>query len=662
MSQETCLFNAPKAYADRRVLRQAFLYACLTVNLLLQQGDFFYGEKSGMERENVAVNGNTKLFIVLLLVFSLFAGVMAPKVNADAANVTVKVLGEQGAVLASSETVLDEGETAFDALIKAVGQDQVGIMEYSWGKMVTSIKGLEAKNNYYWGFYINGISAPIGADSYKSQSGDTLTFRYQNASPAESVNLEIIGTDKSTSKSFKEISFIDDPNAFDLLLAITGPENVTYDQYDFGKMISSVFGLEAGENSFWGFHVNDEMQMTGAEGYTLEPGKTIQFKYETFASPGEEPGEAEPVEETPASEANAYPGANLPADVGNAISYIQTTSQIGEWEAIALKQAGKPVPSGYLDAVAKRVIERQGKFRTITEYERYTLGILAAGGNPQDFAGYNLVEGIYNGDFTKQGLNGAAYALIALDSANFVIPENAKWNQRKLVTYLLNNQGKEGGWGFDKEAGSDPDTTSMVLTALAPYQNEDQVKASIDKGITYLKGLFAGSKVDNSPAAAQAVIALSALGIDANGGTMSTEGKTLLAYLASFQMDDGGFAWKQGEKSDTLSTTQGLLGLVAYQLYKEGKGSLYSLKLAETPIQPLAPEEPQPEEPVIDTEQKTTTSESPATAQENGQAAEIQGHRLPDTATTSYTLLLIGGIMLVAGGILFIAKRRKHSN
>ncbi|WP_052342705.1 DUF4430 domain-containing protein [Bacillus sp. EB01] len=628
----------------------------------------------------MAVNRYPKLFVVLMLVFSLFAGVFPQHANAAASTVTVKVIGEQDAVLASGEAVLEEGETAYDALIKTVGADQVGVIEYSFGKMINSIKGLEAKDNYYWGFYTNGISSWTGADTFKPQSGDTLTFLYDNGAAAEKVNLEIIGNDKSTTKLYEGISYINEPNAFQLLIAMAGAENVTYDQYSFGKMISSIFGLKSDDTSFWSFYVNDEMQMIGAEDYPLQDGKTIQFKYETFTPPVEEPGDTEPGEENPAPGeenpapgAEPYPAANLSKAVNNTFSYIQSNNQIGEWEAIALKQAGKPIPSGYLDGVAKRVIEREGKFRTITEYERYTLGILAAGGNPADFAGYNLVEGIYNGDFSKQGLNGAAYALIALDSANFDIPDNAKWNQEKLVTYLLANQGNDGGWGFDKEAGSDPDTTSMVLTALAPYKNDDQVKTAIDNGLQYLKGLFAASKVDNSPAAAQAVIALSALGIDANSDTITVDGKTLLAYLSAFQTNDGGFAWKSGDKSDVVSTTQGLQGLVAYQLYKDGKGSLYTLQLSETPVEPNLPEDEEqesevpatpgtPAQPAQPAAPAAPNSEAPRTeSPENGTVAESQGHRLPDTATDSYSLLALGAILLIAGNTLYSIRRRKQA-
>lgn len=584
----------------------------------------------------MARNQYVKLMLAWMLVFTLFAGGLGQKAAAAASTVTVKVLGEKGAVLAEKQAEIGGIETAFDALVKTVGKDAVKYEQYSFGKMITEISGVAANDSVYWGFYINGISAMTGADSYKPENGDALTFRYESEPPAGKVNLVISGKDNKP-KEFKDVAFIDNPNAFQLLQTVAGRENVSFVQYDFGKMISSINGLEATNTSFWGFYVNSEAQMVGAESHPLKNGETVEFKYETFTPPTEEPGKEEP-----GKDAAVYPPTNFASDLNGTIAYILKNSQIGEWEAIALKQAGKPIPAAYLKEVEKKVADRKGQFKNITDYERYTLGILAAGGNPEDFAGYNLVAGIYNGDFSKQGLNGAAYGLIALDSADFSIPEDAKWTPEKLKAHLVANQGGDGGWGLDMEAGSDPDTTSMVLTALSPYKDEPAVKSAIDKGLDYLKKLFASGKVDSSPSTAQAVIALSALGLDANSGIIVADGKTLLGYLASFRHQDGGFAWKAGDEPDVLSSSQGVQALVAYQLYKDGKGSLYNL-----PLDPSAGEDA-----VIE-------NKDPETGK--GEVVKEDGHRLPDTAMNAYTLLAFGIALFAAGGILLAVARRKRT-
>ncbi|WP_197277517.1 DUF4430 domain-containing protein [Bacillus sp. FJAT-27245] len=581
-------------------------------------------------------NQYVKLMLAWMLVFTLFAGGLGQKTAAAAVPVTVKVLGEQGTVLSEKQAEVGDAETAFDALVKTVGTDAVKYEQYSFGKMITEISGLAATDTVYWGFYINGISAMTGADSYKPQPGDTVAFRYESEPPSGKVNLVITGKDNQP-KEFKDIAFIDKPNAFQLLQTVAGPENVSYVQYDFGKMISSINGHEAANTSFWGFYVNGESQMVGAESHPLKNGETVEFKYETFTPPAEEPGQVEP-----GKDATVYPADKFAGDLNGTLANVLKNNQLGEWEIIALKQAGKPIPAAYLKGVAQKVADRKGKFRNITDYERYTLGILAAGGNPEKFAGYNLVEGIYNGDFSRQGLNGAAYGLITLNSADFAIPADAKWTPEKLKSHLVANQGSDGGWGLDKEAGSDPDTTSMVLTALSPYKDEPAIKAAIDKGIDYLKKLFAAGKVDSSPSTAQAVIAMSALGLDANSNIITADGKTLLGYLASFRQQDGGFAWKVGDEADPLSTAQGVQALVAYQLYKDGKGSLYKFDL-----DPSAGENPAIE---------PTTTESGKEG-----AGKEDGHRLPDTATNAYSMIAIGLLLLAAGGIVIAVNRRKQA-
>ncbi|RHW42577.1 DUF4430 domain-containing protein [Neobacillus notoginsengisoli] len=587
-------------------------------------------------------NRNLKFLMAFMLVFALFAGGFGQKAAAASSTVTVKVLGEQDEVLTEKQVALADNKTAFDALVKSVGEENVKIEEFDFGKMIKEIQGLAGTDKIYWAFYANGVSAMTGADSYKAQPGDTYLFRYQSEAPKDKVNLKIVGK-AGKSQDYKDVYYLGEPNAFQLLQTVVGPENLKFDQYDFGKMVTSINGLASTENTYWSFYVNDEPQMIGAEDYTLEPGKTVSFVYETFTPPAEEPET-----EQPGLEAEKYPKDSFQKNLHEVLENIQTSGQLGEWEAIALKQAGKPIPASYLEEVAKRVTERNGQFRSITDYERYTLGILAAGGNPENFAGYNLVEPIYNGDVLKQGLNGVAYALIALDSANFKVPANAKWTREKLVDYLLENQNSNGGWGLNQGAGSDPDTTAMVLTALAPYKEDGAPKPAIEKGIEYLKNLFASSAVDSSTATAQAVIAMSALGLDANSNIIAADGKTLLGFLASFIQPGGGFAWKAGQEADALSTQQGVQALVAYHLYKNGKGSLYSLNLADVPVDPVIKPAPsgQPVQPAAPDKQAST---------------EKEGHRLPDTATDSYTWLALGFILATGGGTVYLLRRKQQA-
>jgi len=279
------------------------------------------------------------------------------------------------------------------------------------------------------------------------------------------------------------VNFVGETTALNLLKALVGPEKLNYKT----------------------LNINGGLSEIGAESYILKNGDQITFQYDSWG----EVTETEPPV-TPISQ------ETLKIAIDKVEVYYQN-QQIDEWTLIALKQAGKGIPASYLNKYKNLIKEQQGKFRKITDTERYTLAILAAGGDPTNIEGYNLVESIYQADVTKQGLIGIAYALLALDSANFEIPETALWTREKLISYLLDRQNQDGGWAWDESATSDIDTTGMIVTALAPYKDQAGVKEKVESAVKYLSEQYQASKIDNSSTAAQVIVALSALGIDANG-------------------------------------------------------------------------------------------------------------------------------------------------
>ncbi len=57
---------------------------------------------------------------------------------------------------------------------------QVETKDYgSAGKFVTSINGLEANEQYYWAFYLNGKYAEKGISQTTLAKGDTIKFVYE---------------------------------------------------------------------------------------------------------------------------------------------------------------------------------------------------------------------------------------------------------------------------------------------------------------------------------------------------------------------------------------------------------------------------------------------------------------------------------------------------
>jgi LPXTG-motif cell wall-anchored protein len=598
---------------------------------------------------------NKNLWLVMLLVFSIItSGFQAPVHAAEQTKqATITVIGPDSIEPIIETTVpFDEKATPTDLLIKAVGEDQVKFSETTYGKMLSGINGIEADGTNFWAFFANGISSYGDPSTYQVQNGDRITFRYTDwTKPIENtVTLEIVDSESKNIIQPASTGFFGSPNAFQLLQAILGPDQVEYEQFSFGKMIKSLQGVEAdGVKNYWGFLVNGEPALSGAEDYQLKAGDVISFQLTAIeplpATPGEEDnGTPNPTPSTPVA---TFPHETLQSAI-DSVSQYALQSQVGEWEAIALKQAGKTIPAGYLESVKAAVKERQGKFSRITDTERYVLGILAAGGDPTNVEGYNLVEAIYNGNVTKQGLNGVAFALIALDSADFQVPASAIWTREKLIANMIENQKFDGGWEWADGLGSDIDLTAMILTSLAPYKDQDNVKGSVDKAVEFLKNQYQNSKVGNSNSAAQMIIALSALGVDANSTPFADQSSSLLQFFLSYQNSDGGFDFQGGNESDFVSTYQGIQALAAYQLFSQGKGSLYKFTLS-------------PQNSVVNPQTETPKTDQTTEQTPGSKSSQTVGHTLPNTASDFGNLLAIGLLLILLGSGYYLKQRKSKA-
>ncbi len=585
------------------------------------------------------------------MLFSLVAGAFQAPVAAAAEEngAYVTVIGENNEVLVNEKRVeLSEQSSALDILTKAVDGDVV-TSDQDLGKSLDAIKGLAKKDTFYWAFYVNQFFSSTSSENYTAQNGDHLTFRYEDWEKASnSATIKVIGkNDETLAKTAYPVSYLGEATALQFLQNTIGKENVGFDDNRFLK----INGIQAEGTYYWAFYVNDEYAQTGADTHILQPNNKITFKYESWEQPSEEePGE-EPSEE-PVDEEQT-PAKPIPAEVlQNAVNTTLNLFKpefVGSKEAVVLNKLGKAIPADYLANVTQTVIDKKGYFRNITDVEGHVLGIVAAGGDPTNVAGYNLISSIYNGDVSKPGFNGVAYALIALDSKKFEIPASATWTREKLVNYLIENQDEDGSW---KGADADVDITAMVLQSLAPYQDQPAVSEAIAKGVENLSTVYRSGDIDNSNTTAQVIIALSALGIDPNGVDFTKDGVSVLAYLLTFQTTDG-FAWKHGLETDMLATSQSLQALVAYQLYVEGKGSLFDLSVTPTSSNPVTPSSPE-------TVQPTTAAPSNDNNTETAIASSQNGKALPNTATNSYNTLALGLLIILVGvGALVLAKRRQ---
>lgn len=261
-----------------------------------------------------------------------------------------------------------------------------------------------------------------------------------------------------------------------------------------------------------------------------------------------------------------------------------------EWLVIALARSGRDVPDSYYDSVVKAVQSAKGQLsdKKSTEYARTILALTAIGKDPADVGGYDLLAGLADmDDVTYQGINGAIFALLALDSGKYDVPATAEGGTQVtrdgLVAYILAQQLSDGGWALSGTS-ADPDVTAMALQALAPYRTGDEtVDTAVDKGVQLLSdmqladGGYSSWGTLNSESCAQVLIALATLGIDpVSDSRFVKNGLTVLDALLAYAVS-GGFRHTVDGEADAIATEQALCALTAYARLLDGKTALYDM-------------------------------------------------------------------------------------
>ena len=272
----------------------------------------------------------------------------------------------------------------------------------------------------------------------------------------------------------------------------------------------------------------------------------------------------------------------------------------GEWAVLGLARSGYTVPDGYFEGYLGKletyVKEKQGVLhkRKYTDYSRVIITLSAMGVDARDVGGYNLLTPL--GDYDKtiwQGLNGPIWALIALDSADYPMPENpeaeTQATRQMYIDCILSEELDEGGWTLSRRTAADPadpDITGMALQALAKYQDQPAVAAAIDRALTIMsekqddKGGYSNMWGDsNSESVVQVLVGLCELGIGWDDPRFVKNGYTLLDNLLAYRKSNGSFTHvADGSDGDNqMSTEQGFYGLIACLRYEKGMNSLYRM-------------------------------------------------------------------------------------
>lgn len=373
-------------------------------------------------------------------------------------------------------------------------------------------------------------------------------------------------------------------------------ESLTYNGVTIGELTN-------GNLSGWMYTLNGSHSLNGIAQQFLNEGDEIIFHYtdDYTAEDGSQyidNGEISSDKKyTPAEIEDIYKA------VGDKLSSIGVPvvgSVGGEWAVIGLVRGGRDISEEYYKNAAEYVkqnIDENGRLHRSrsTDNSRVILALTALGYDVTDVGGYNLLNGLSDIDYVqKQGINGAIWALIALDSHGYKIPKSSnevsQATREKLIEAILNAQLSDGGWNI-ADGAANPDLTAMAVTALAPYYKNDnisaktgnEVKTAVDRALERLSEMQLGnggySGVDGmcAESCAQVLVALTALGIDPDTDTRFVKnGRSVIDALADHYAD-GSFKHIVSGSADGMATEQSYYALAAYYRFKTDKTSFYDM-------------------------------------------------------------------------------------
>lgn len=487
----------------------------------------------------------------------------------DEITVSVTISAPNGTWLSKSVTV-KKGSTVYHAFVKALegsGISQSGAKSgYVCSMTKDGVKYGEFTHgeNSGWLYMVNGMLPTVGLTSYRIADGDSIYWYYTvdwTKDPAASAILE------------------EEVTAEDVIKLIDAIGTVTLDSGD---------AINAARMAYNKLSAEEKAKVTNYDVLLAAEAAYAELLL------------AEKEKETAATDWQTPYKKALDEAAKRELAFGD------EWLAIALARSGKTVPEGYYDSILKAVQAAEGNLSDTkyTEYSRTILALTALGKNPADVGGYDLLSKLANMDkVTYQGINGAIFALIALDSGHYEVPAapegTTQTSREALVAYLLEAELPEGGWTLSGST-ADVDITAMVLQALANYQSEEEVKNAVERGLNTLSTLqladggFGSWGTVNSESCAQVIIALTALGIDpATDSRFLKHGFSPLDALCAFYTE-GGFRHSKDGAVDAMATEQALCALTAYYRFTNHLSALYDMAdtaVDATPAQPTVPVE-----------------------------------------------------------------------
>ncbi len=403
-------------------------------------------------------------------------------------------------------------------------------------------------------------------------------------------------------KNYKVTIPGDNATVYDAFINACDDNSITYEGASNGYISSMTKGsktlaeADKGINSGWLYKVNDELPSVSFTDYEISKGDKIVWYFTEDWKRDPSAGKYGGASDFNEKENNSLKNEsfNIEEAAEDTSKYVYETvknpdvaSIGGEWAVLGLARGDADIPSEYFDRyyenVKNALADKNGVLHSkkYTEYSRVIIALTSIGRNPENVGGYNLLTPLTDYEKTvEQGINGAVFALIALDSGDYLKESGLR---DAYIDYILKSQNTDGGFAMSGDV-SDIDITANALIALSNYKDREAVNTAIDKALSFISkaqlnnGGFINQGAENSESSAQVTVALCSLGIDINDKRFVKNGNSVLDSLMACYSKGNGFKhFSSDSKTNLMATEQALYALAAFNRMNNKKAALYDM-------------------------------------------------------------------------------------
>ena len=358
----------------------------------------------------------------------------------------------------------------------------------------------------------------------------------------------------------------------------------------------------------------------------------------------------------------------FPSSVGETIDAVFAFTA-ADIDPATVQKDGKS-PLDYLETQTDSYIMTPGHLAKLV------LGLEAAGEDPRDFAGHDLVDSM-NSSFNSTS---HSYGDGPLDHGLYMLARERLdlSPAHGSASYLESKQLSDGCWEFSDGADCDTNTTALAIEALLAA-GKGPSDSAVEDALDYLAGAQNGdggwpydplsSWGTDSDANSTAFVIQALVAAGEKIGDWDKGGTTPLDALVAFQLNSGAFEWQPGGGANAMATYQSIPALLLEPYPGAPKTrereATHAPRPTKTPTPTVAPTAEPTATPLPPTAAPTVVAPPLSTAPTSAVAgiavvAAGEGTAEEDGAWVSLvmTLALAGGALTAAGGVIIGARRR----